>query len=363
MSAGQLAIDIAQAREQMRQADGDLRAVDTEKAVTYATKSGGGFEATAITPPHAGVPVAPVPAQSLLVGLALGGLLAAAAVACAEVTDRTFRSPAEVSRRLRVPVIGHVPAIDLTKPADADAPDVLASLVAARRPRSAEAEAYRGVRARLDFGSPGVTVIQVTSPDPGDGKSTLAANLAVVVAQSGRTVALLDADFRKPQVHAIFKLGAVTVGLADVLAGTAPLAAALRPSPVPGLVLLPCGARPANPSELLAGPRFAQLLGELKATYDFVIVDTPPLLAVSDPGNVAARVDGVVLVLRLTRDSRPAAERAAETLAALGANVLGVVVNAGSARCRGYAEYDAGGRAGYRYAAYDSGVTADAPRE
>ena len=362
VAAAQLAAEAALAREQLRQADGDLRAVDTEKAVTAATKSSGGFEATAITPPTFGTPVAPVLAQSLLVGLTLGGLLAAASVAAAELTDRTFRSPEEVTRRLGVPVLGLVPAIDLARPADPGAPAVAPALVAARRPRSAEAEAYRGVRARLVFGPGGRRVLQVTSPNPGDGKSTFAANLAVVLAQSGQAVALLDADFRRPQVHALFGLAAAAVGLADVLAGTAPLAAALRPSPMPGLDLLPCGPRPANPSELLAGPRLAELLAALKATHDFVIVDTPPLLAVSDPGNVAARVDGVVLVLRLTTDSRPAAGRARETLVALGANVLGVVVNAGAGPGRGYAEYDAGGRAGYRYADYDDGVPADAPR-
>ena len=352
VGAAQLAAEIAQAREQLRQADGDLRAVDTEKSVTHATKSSGGFEATAITPPTFGTPVAPVPEQSLLAGLALGALLAAAAVAAAELSDRTFRSPAEVRRRLGVRVLGFAPALDLARPADPATPTVAPALVAARRPQSAEADAFRGVRAHLALGARGHRVVQVTSPNPGDGKSTFAANLAVVVAQSGLSVVLLDCDFRRPQVHALFRLDAGGVGLADVLAGTAPLAAALRRSPVPRLDLLPCGGRPANPSELLDGPRFAELLDGLKATYDVVVVDTPPLLAVSDPSNVAARVDGVVLVLRLTTDSRPAAERAHEALVALGANVLGVVVNAGAGSSRGYAEYDAGGRAGYPFADY-----------
>ena len=359
VNAGQLTVEIAQVRGRIQQADGDIRAVDTEKAVTYATKSSGGFEATAITPPNLGSPVAPVPAQSLLFGLVLGGLLAGGAVAAAELSDRSFHSPAEVRRRLGVPVIGHIPVLDLVAPADPGTPaDLAPALVAVRRPKSVEAETYRGVRTQLYFGTRGRghQVIQVTSPNPDDGKSTLAANLAAAIAQSGKRVVLLDCDFRKPQVHKLFRLGKIDAGLADVVAGTAPAAKALRRSAVPGLDLMPCGTRPANPSELLTSPRFAELLADLKHGYDFVLIDTPPLLAVSDPGNVAARVDGVILVFRLTKNSRPDAERAREALAALGANLLGVVVNAGAAHGRGYSESNYGGRAGYRrteYAASD----------
>ena len=102
---------------------------------------------------------------------------------------------------------------------------------------------------------------------------------------------------------------------------------AIRPSVVPNLSVLPCGPRPANPAELLTSPRFKELLDIIRAQYDFVIVDTPPLLVVTDPCVVAPRVDGVIMAIRVTKNGRPFAERAKEILTSLGANVLGVVVN------------------------------------
>ena len=112
-------------------------------------------------------------------------------------------------------------------------------------------------------------------------------------------------------------------------------------------------ARPTNPAELLTSPQFQHTLDTVRKAYDFVIVDTPPLLAVSDPAVVAPRVDGVLLTFRMTKKVRPAAERAREQLAALGANVLGVVVNGWASGGRGYYDYNYGSSYGYRYADYE----------
>jgi capsular exopolysaccharide synthesis family protein len=217
-------------------------------------------------------------------------------------------------------------------------------LVTVHRPKSSEAEGYRGVRTQIFFSTQGRghQLIQVTSPNPGDGKSTLASNLAVSIAQSGKRVVLLDADFRKPRVHKLFALPATENGLASVVAGETTLLSALCPSGIPNLDILPCGSRPANPAELLTSPAFHFVLVDLKAQYDFVIVDTPPVLAVSDPMAVASRVDGIILVIRMTNRARPAAERAREQLGAIGANVLGVIVN-------GTGPSGPGSDAGYKY--------------
>jgi capsular exopolysaccharide synthesis family protein len=199
--------------------------------------------------------------------------------------------------------------------------------------KSMESEAYRGVRTALYFSTQGEghKVIQVTSPNPGDGKSTLAANLAVSIAQSGKRTLLIDGDLRKPRVHKVFGIPA-EVGLASVIVGEAEPGDAVQESAVPNLFLLPSGPIPPNPAELLTSQRFKELLALLREQYDFVIVDTPPLLAVTDPSVVAAQVDGVLLTIRRTKNDRPPAERARSILSTLGVNVIGVVINGADKR-------------------------------
>jgi capsular exopolysaccharide synthesis family protein len=315
-------------------------------------KDFGGYEAKMIAPPGLGKKVSPNPYQVFPVA-GLAGLLAGLCLAyLAEMSDKSFRTPAEIRRRLGLPVIGHIPYYTAdekaAKQVAAGEPVVDPMLCTHYQSSSISSEAYRSVRTALYFNTHGVghQVIQVTSPNVSDGKSTLAANLAVSIAQSGKRTIIIDADCRRPRVHKIFNVPAET-GLASVIAGHSDLASAIRPSSVPNLSVLPCGPRPANPAELLTSPRFKELLDLIRAQYDFVIVDTPPLLVVTDPCVVAPRVDGVILAIRVTKNGRPFAERAKEVLASLGANVLGVVVNGlGSV---------AGGRYGYGYDQYQYG--------
>jgi capsular exopolysaccharide synthesis family protein len=148
--------------------------------------------------------------------------------------------------------------------------------------------------------------------------------------------------------------------MASVIAGQATLDQAIQTSAIPGLSILPCGPRPANPAELLTSPRFKEVLDAIRTQYDFVLVDTPPLLVVTDPSVVAPRVDGVVLCIRVTKNGRPHAERAKEVLGALGANVLGVVVNGFGTQADGsrygYEHYSIGYGDGYGYG-YGHGYT------
>jgi capsular exopolysaccharide synthesis family protein len=228
------------------------------------------------------------------------------------------------------------------------------SLCTYHRSQSREAEAYRGVRTALYFSTRGEghKVIQITSPNMADGKTTLASNLAVSIAQSGKKIILIEADFRRPRVHKVFGLPS-DVGLASVIAGDAELPDAIKESGVPNLSILVCGPRPANPAELLTSSRFQELLDVIRGQYDFVLIDTPPLLAVSDPCVVTPRVDGVLLIIRVSKNGRPDAERAREILNTLGAKVLGVVVNGVSghpgAAGYGYERYIYRYGYGYRY--------------
>jgi capsular exopolysaccharide synthesis family protein len=295
-------------------------------------KDVGGYDARAIAPPTPGRKVAPNP---LLVfpSAALLGLLAGLGLAyLAEAGDKSFRTPDEIRRRLGLPIVGHIPFLKSRngslQSADGKKAVLDPLLYAFHRPRSGEAEAFRGLRTALYFSTRGEghKVIQITSPDSSDGKTTLAANLAVSIAQSGAKTLLIDADFRKPQQHKIFGLPS-SVGLSGALGGTAEVTDAIQQSAVPGLCVLPCGAVPPNPAELLTAPRFKELLDLLRDRYDFVLIDTPPILAVTDPCVVAPRVDGVLLVIRPSKHGRPHAERTREILGTLGATVLGVVVN------------------------------------
>ncbi len=320
-----------------------LRLEDRQKTLkdiqTKTADSSRAYDARELDKPRIGRKVGPSLPTWLLPGVVLGLLAGVALAFLAEMADQSFRSPAEIRRRLGVPVFGHIPPIRLDQPATADVSAAYDPvLVAARRPKSVEAELYRGVRTQVlvATAAAGHTLIQVTSPNPGDGKSTTAANLAISLAQAGKRVALIDADFRKPRVHALFALAKPEVGLASVVDGTADLDAAIRPCDVDNLFLLPCGPRPTNPAELLAGERFAAILTDLKGKFDHVVIDTPPLLVVSDPLVVAQRADAVVLVFGITRRSRGQVERARELLADTGANLIGVVVNGVDGPAGGY---------------------------
>jgi capsular exopolysaccharide synthesis family protein len=202
-------------------------------------------------------------------------------------------------------------------------------------------------------------VVQVTSPNPGDGKTTLVSNLAVSIAQSGKRVVLVDADFRRPRVAEVFGLSAES-GLVSVLTDQAEVKDVIRSTPVAGLSILACGPIPPNPAELLNSPRFKELMALLREDYDFVLVDTPPLLAVTDPCIVTACVDGVVLTIRLSKHDRPDAERAKEILDNLSVPVLGIVVN-GVGREHHYGGYSGTYAYGYGYA--DSHTRSDSTAE
>lgn len=314
----------------------------------------GGYEAQTIVDAGLGVKVAPNLVLTLALSSAVGLVLGMALAYLAELTDRGFRTPEEIRQTLGLPVIGHIPPLHLDRPPTDNSLDP--TLVAYHAPRSRAAESFRGIRTALYFSTQGRghQVIQVTSPTKGEGKSTLLSNLAISIAQSGKTVVLVDADFRRPAIHRLFRLPKEDrSGLASILSGEAEFPDVVRPvTQVPGLSVLPCGPRPVNPAELLASAKFHELIAFLRDRYDFVLVDSPPVLAVSDPASIAPLVDGVLLLLRLSKNVRPLAIRARSELATVGANVLGVLVNgmAPYARQYGYGyNYEYGYSYGYQY--------------
>jgi capsular exopolysaccharide synthesis family protein len=349
MSELQRQIDALQADKQRD--EGRRRDQERERDRIAATKSVGGYKVEDVTEPTEGMQIAPVLVQSLLLGAVAGLLMGIGLGLWAELADRSFRSPLDIRRHLGLPVLGHVPPIRTNDPPEYSPVTALDPVLAViLRPHSAEAEAVRGIRTQLLFSTSGNEhqVLQVTSPNPGDGKSTLSANLAISLAKSNKRVVLVDCDFRKPRIHRMFALPNPELGLASVVADQADLGAVIQGCEIENLSLLPCGPRPANPAELLTTPKFQEMLDDLRANYDFVILDTPPVLAVSDPAAVAPRADGVILVFRMTKDARPAAERALDDLTAVGGRILGVVVNGSTEREMGYG-YGHSYRYGYQY--------------
>lgn len=290
---------------------------------------------------------------SLLKYLGLSGFAGVLVFACLayllELADRSYRNPDEISAELGMPIIGHLPVAAISR-ADRVDENIDSSVVTVHKNRSALSEAIRGIRTAVFFGSQQgtVKVIQVTSPIPGDGKSTVSSNLAVSIAQSGRRVCLVDCDFRRPRIGKVFGVKD-EVGIVQAIAGRVTLDEAIQASSVENLSVLTCGRRPSNPAELLSSEAFGDVIADLREKFDYVIVDTPPMLVVSDPAIISAHVDGVVLTIRLRRNLRPIAARAAQMLHALNANLLGVVVNGIGAGGAG------NGYGGYRYDNYSSG--------
>lgn len=332
----------------------------------------GGFSTQLISEPGVGGKVSPIAWQVIFSGLMLGLLAGVGGAYLLDLADKSFRTPEEIRKRLRLPIVGHIPYLaqsnDPVQVTDASGQPLMidASLCAFHRPNSVDAEAYRSVRTALYFSTHGERhkVIQVTSPNMSDGKTTLVANLAVTIAQSGRRVILVDADLRRPRAHRMFGLTA-RAGLAQLISDEVEIPDAVQPTVVPNLWVLPAGPRPAAPGELLTQQRLAEIFDLLRDQYDYVLVDTPPLLAVSDPCAVAPRVDGVLLTIRVSKNGRPAAERARDMLAGLRVQVFGVVVNGigkqGAMSGYGYEHYEYAYSYSADYASGD-GDEAGAPR-
>ncbi len=292
------------------------------------------------------VPVSPqlrhVVVLSLFGGLCIGGLI----VYVQDVLDDRFTSPEEMTTQLAVPVLAMVRELE---PIDGVGLSTVHTHV---RPTAVETEAFRTLRTTLTLSAEVSDRILISSAEPGDGKTTVSANLAVSFAQAGKRTLIIDADLRKPGMTARFGLKRCA-GVADLLLSEE-LPAELAPQLVQhtelaNLDVLPAGARQPNPSELLSGPRFGELLAWADSCYDRVLVDCPPVLAVSDAQMVGRLVDGAILVVRPEKNHRRLVVRACESFSATGSIVLGVVANGLSIESSGGYGYGYGYGDGYGY--------------
>ncbi|WP_251034432.1 CpsD/CapB family tyrosine-protein kinase [Priestia megaterium] len=202
------------------------------------------------------------------------------------------------------------------------------SLISLTNPKSSIAEQFRTVRTSIEFSSVDTDLrsVVVTSPSPGEGKSTITANLAVVFAQQGKRVLLIDSDLRKPTVHYTFHIEN-HIGLTNILTRQATLEKAVKTTRQENLWVLTSGPIPPNPSELLGSKGMNTLLEKAKNEYDFIILDSPPVLAVTDAQVLSNLTDGTVLVINSENTKTDSAKKAKELLESAKAKILGVVLN------------------------------------
>lgn len=202
------------------------------------------------------------------------------------------------------------------------------NIITIRKPKSPISEAYRTLRTNIQFSSfdNKVQIIVITSSGPGEGKSTTAANLAVVMAESGAKTILIDCDQRKPTLHKIFSLSN-QAGISDLLVGNIKFQEAVKITTIQNLDILTSGTKPPNPAELLASSKMKQFIESLRENYEYIIIDTPPVIAVTDAQLLSSYADGCILVVASSQVEREVAEKAKELLRKVNAKILGAVLN------------------------------------
>lgn len=356
--------------ETIRKVADQLREEYQRARIAEAVETG---EVELLDPAPAGVAIGDkkglILALALLFGLLGGGALALTL----ERVNTSVRGRDEIEGMLRVPMLALIPRISRPplrvrslpfirslsssrvasgvngngnghgkgQPDGVVQPDLSGgTLVSAYDARSSSAEAYRTLRTNLIFSEFAGTLrsILVTSPSPGDGKTTTVANLAVAFAHQGVRVLLVDCDLRRARLHEVFGI-ARDPGLSHVMLGYASIDDAIHPTTIENLSILPSGRHPPNPSELLGSNRMRTLLRDLGSRFDVLLIDSPPVLAASDAPVLATGIDGVLLVVRAGRTERSAAQAAIHQLRTLNARTLGVVLNDPDAAIPKYGNY------------------------
>jgi polysaccharide biosynthesis transport protein len=275
-------------------------------------------------------PIAPNKQRNLMTAIVFGFGAAFLVAFGFEFLDNRVKTPVDISEDLRLTFLGLVPHVRLDK----DAP---AGPLASNGVPPEFSEELRRIRTNVLFSvaSESSRSLVVTSAAPSEGKTIISSNLAILLAQSGQRVLLIDADMRRPSVHTQFAI-AQEPGLSNVLVGNKKASEAVRPSNVPNLWLLPAGHSSPNPSELLGSQRFKNFLVAVREQFDWVLIDTPPVMAVTDACVIAHLVDGTVFVTAAEMVSKQAARRAIEQLLMANARLIGGILNRVDVQRHGY---------------------------
>ena len=306
-----------------------------------------------------GGPVGPVRFRMIMIGFFLSLVGGVSLAYFLEYVDNTIKTVEDVGRYVRLPALGVIPSIGgplpgklraaatngkrlagATNGSTNGALEPASASLALLDNRSSAAEAYRVVRTSMLLSSAGnpPKIVLVTSGQPGEGKTTTVVNTAISLAQLGSSVLIIDCDLRKPSTHKVFGINH-TKGLSTYLSRDIEIDGLIHKLQIPNLSLLPCGPIPPNPAELISSERMRNLLQTLAERYDHILIDSPPLIHVTDPVILSSLVDGVILVVHGGKSTRAIAQRARQELATVGAKVFGVVLNNVDMRREGYDEY------------------------
>lgn len=303
----------------------------------------------AITPD---TPVKPQKKKNLLLGLLVGLMFGVGAAFFMDYLDDTIKDEEEAKRALTWPMLAMIPGIEGSSDGG-QTPTRASRLVVQLKPKSAVAEAFRGLRTAIHFSSlkRDTKVVMITSSFPGEGKSTIAANLALTFAQAGNKVILVDCDLRRPSMNTIFEHSR-SPGVTEVLAGDISLADALHTTAIENINLLTAGTIPPNPAELLCSESMRELLSGLRESYDIVIIDAPPVIPVTDAPLLSAFTDMVVVVIESGRIPAKAAQRMKDLLQSVQAPIAGFVLNDRTSLYSDSYSYYGKGYYGRRYYGY-----------
>ena len=267
--------------------------------------------------------------RNVLLAAVVGLLLGVGLAFFFEFLDNTIKTPEDVEQMIRLPSFGMVPEISYEKRKRMERGDIYpVELVTFGHPKSMLSEAYRNIRTSilLSFSERPPKTLVVSSPNPMEGKTTTAVNLAIAFSQTGAQVVIIDGDLRRPRLHKIFDK-ANGVGLSNYLSGNAELQSIIKKSSVPNLFYIPCGPIPPNPSELLGSNLFKNTMQLLSQKFDNIIIDSPPVLSFVDSLILSNCVDGVILVVLGGKTPREALLRSKGALLQVNAKILGVVIN------------------------------------
>lgn len=287
-------------------------------------------------------PIRPRTRNNILLAAAIGGMIAVGIIFLLDYLDDTIKTPEQITEDTDLTTLG---AIAIIKSKDMEKE----GLITQKAPRDPISEAYRVIRTNLNFSSidEELKSFLVSSPSPGEGKSTTAANLAVVMAQTGKRVVLIDADLRRPVQHKIFNLSNNMGLTTSILDNQTPVITHLQETTTNNLQVMTSGPIPPNPAELLNSQRMKDVIAEFSTVTDVIVFDTPPILTVADASIIGPQVNGALLVIDTAKTRRDTFVKAVDRLSRTGTHIFGAVLNKVKLDRSGYGYYY------YYYSSYE----------